>query len=195
MKITLTLIFLLFTSITYGQVYDKIATHHYGSGEITNRIDSLGRKQGFWVNYTMFFNSTCSDLSTEESDTCFQRFSSGQYINDNKIGRWNYYQDAGCFIDFDRIEIYNEDGSVMETNCKYRNCTTYYSPDSSNVTSVIIISNDTINIKCKDKKTCIATIDNKELIKFDFDRLDFEKFRFSLDIFCREILLLKNNKH
>ncbi len=147
MKILLTTIILIFwINFIQGQSFDSIATHHYGNGkEILNQTDSLGRKQGLWVYYKMFFDTKCSALSTLNSYTCFKQLSKGYYKDDKKTGKWEYYTDGGCYFSINRIEFYSNDGSVKEI--KYEeSTTTLYSSDSSLVTSTVIFNTDTFQI-------------------------------------------------
>jgi hypothetical protein len=192
------LIILLFvflrTNSLHGQTYDKVATNRYSKGEPINKTDSLGQKQGLWINYDMFFNSICSALSTGQSDTCFRRISSGQYFDNKKIGEWKYYDDGGCYILVKRTVTFNPDRSMVEINLR-NYVVTSYSADSTLVTSVITAPSDTVSIACKDQKFCITSAHNIELKKFDYKYLDYEQLRISSDAYRREILLLKDNGH
>jgi hypothetical protein len=193
MKATMTLLILFcFSSFVFGQTYDTVATIHFGNGAIINKVDSFGRKQGLWIKYRMFFDSRCSALETGISDTCFRKLSEGEYFNYRKVGTWVYYDDGGCYILRDKAEIFNPDGSVLE----FKNdgsTATDYSYDSSLVTSRISVNDDTVLIKCQNKKTCTAMLGNKILKKFTYDKLDVEQYIISRDGYQREILLLKNN--
>lgn len=61
-----------------------------------NVTDSLGRKQGVWKYY-----SGRNKLIAK-----------GQYSNDKKIGRWEYYTDGGDFYSHSNTYEYHEDGSI-----------------------------------------------------------------------------------
>jgi hypothetical protein len=185
------LFILLRTSSLHGQTYDKIATYRYSKGEPINKIDSIGQKQGLWLNYEMFFNSPCSALSSKQSDTCFRQLSRGHYFNNKKIGRWEYYNDGGCYFSLERTETFNPDGSMVEI--KFLNyVVTEYSPDSSLVTSTIRTASDTISVTCQDRRFCIASVHGIEFKQFDFEYLDYEQSKISSDEYRREILLLKD---
>jgi hypothetical protein len=69
---------------------------------------------------------------------------------------------------------------------------TNYSADSTLITSVITAPSDTISITCKDRKFCVASVNNIELKKFDYRYLDYEQLKTSSDAYSREILLLKD---
>jgi hypothetical protein len=180
---------LSFCSI-YGQSYDTIATHYFGNDtSILNRIDVRGQKQGFWINYQMYLDTYCSGLSSFKSDTCFYQSSRGNFINNNKIGLWEYGTDQGCVRYEIKSEMYYPNGSVKET--KNRGTTiTEFSNDSSFVSSIVVYNNDTISIKCEDKKTCIASYRNKNLNTFIYENLDIEQYFMTIGNYHRRIQLL-----
>jgi hypothetical protein len=177
----------------YGQSYDKIATYHFGNDSlILNNFDKKGQKQGFWINYQMYFDTYCSGLSKFKSDTCFYQNSRGHFVNDKKIGLWEYDADVGCMKSDIKREMFYSNGSVKET--KNRGSTiTDYSKDSSFVSSTVIFNNDTILIKCEHKKTCIATFENKNLHTFTYENLDIEQYFMSIGNYHRRIQLLNYN--
>ncbi|WP_421752680.1 carboxypeptidase-like regulatory domain-containing protein [Croceimicrobium sp.] len=65
-----------------------------------NQLDSLGMKQGPWVEYFMDYSDTNSPF------TIGQKLGEGEYQNDKKQGKWIYFLPNG---EIDRIE-YFEDG-------------------------------------------------------------------------------------
>jgi hypothetical protein len=175
----------------YGQSYDIIASRHFGGGkENLNLTDSLGKKQGKWIHYQMFFDSHCSALSAESSDTCFRTKSMGTYLNNRKIDEWKYYDDGGCYIRTIKIERYYEDGSVEEILPDY-NTITLFNKDSSFVTSTTITSDqDTLQTICKDS-ICTTTYKHHLLKEFDLTILEQELFYVQTGTYNREILKLK----
>lgn len=188
------LIFILFLSIQlsgHGQTYDAIASRHFWNGkEKLNMTDSLGKKQGKWIHYSMFFDSWCSALSAENSDTCFRTKSMGAYLNDRKVGEWKYYDDGGCYIRTTKIEKYNEDGSFEEILPDY-NTKTLFNKDSSLVTSTTIThSKDTVQNICKNRG-CITKYKNHVLKEFEISQLEQELFYVETGTYEREIRKLK----
>jgi hypothetical protein len=183
-----------------GQNFDKIATQYFNNGIQINKIDSIGRKQGLWIHYKMFFNSKCSALSQKVSDTCFREISKGEYLNNLKIGKWIYYNDGGCYFDEDRIEIFCKDGSVnaikkwlIKSNV-FNQENTFYNKDSSLVTSKIIIADvGTMNIKCINKDKCVASFENKIISTFPYDKLELKQYKFANGFYNRELKSIKNS--
>jgi hypothetical protein len=195
-KISIMIVFFMFNFCTnYGQSYDKIATHYFGNDtSILNRIDIKGQKQGFWINYQMYFNTYCSGLSKLKSDTCFYQYGKGYFVNNRKVGLWEYDSDGGC-VKYDiKREMFYPNGSVKETKNKGTTITEY-SRDSSNVSSTVVFNSDTIYIKCDNKKTCIATYENKKLHTFLYENLDIEQYFMSIGNYHRKIQLLIFNSN
>jgi hypothetical protein len=176
-----------------GQTYDNIASRHFNAGKGNlNLTDSLGRKQGSWIHYTMFFNSWCSALSAANSDTCFRFKSSGAYLNDRKIGEWKYYEDGGDNIRTLRIEKYFADASFEEILFDYNTTTTKYNQDSSEVKSVTIFRNstDTIITICQNRQ-CSTKYGNEVLKSFDFSVLENEIYFVHSGNYYRQLKKLK----
>jgi hypothetical protein len=196
---------ILFVMLTFSihsnaQHYDKIATHYYGNDTlILNNVDNMGLKQGLWVHYKMYFDGYCSGLSRYRSDTCFIENSKGTYCNDKKTGYWAYYGSHGCYQTIMRTEFYYPEGSVKET--KYSgNVITHFSPDSAFVSSEIYTdSNDTLYIRCGNKRDCTLTFKGITLSTFKLQYIDIEQYRVIQELYRREISMIKNksvsNRH
>ena len=168
---------------TKGQQYDKIASHHFGNGNKINKVDSIGRKQGYWFiyDYSIYYYDKINIPLIEPKmvkDTSFKRISDGEYLNDKKIGKWYYYDDEIDTRRTIKIEEYNPDGSVLvkENTEIFPNAITYYSSDSIEVISTVVNRADTICINCKEKRICVLKFENKILKEFDYKFLDFIKF-------------------
>jgi hypothetical protein len=191
-NINLILFLTCLTNMVCGQTYDNIATQHFGKGKVElNFTDSLGFKQGIWINYKLIINKYNSELlRTEVTDTSLIKTSSGEYKNNKKIGKWEYY-DTECYgCGVEKIETHNPDGTVEEI--KYsRLCKTIYNADSSIVQSIVFsIEKDTVSINCIDKN-CVAKYKSHILKEFPLKQLDIEQWAISYGNFSREIRLLK----
>jgi len=69
-----------------------------------NQSDSLGRKQGVWVDYFM-------DYSDQESGFSIgQKLAEGTYLDDKKHGIWTFFNSEG---EIDRVEEY-EYGELIQ---------------------------------------------------------------------------------
>lgn len=182
---------MLFLSLNFGysQTYDSIATKYYGNGDQLNQIDSLGNRQGLWINYSMFIYPKDSAISTVKPDTGFKKISRGSYLNDQRIGLWEFYDDHGCTRTTKRIIKYSKDGSVEETKY-WRSTITRYSPDSSLVTSTVNFNEQIMIVNCHKKTECIATYKGKELKRFDYRYLDAIQFGFATGMYSRECKIL-----
>jgi len=196
--LVISLISIICGSLVCGQDFDKVATYHFGNGSHElNKTDELGRKQGLWVHYKMYLNALCSGLATQKADTCLFELSKGNYINDKKVGTWEFYDDGGCYFLTEKTVTYNDDGSVVENNLM-NSTKTEYSPDSSLVVSTIETeisgigeNKDTIIIKCFDKANCVAQYHGKEFREFNYEIFDVEQYLISGGEYNRTIRSLK----
>lgn len=78
----------------------------------------------------------------------------------------------------------------METKYEEKSQTNF-SPDSTFVSSVIIINKDTLYINSQNKETCIISLHNKVFKEMDFSDLEYEQYKIANDFYHREILLFK----
>ena len=85
---------LIYPCIGFSQSYDSIANLHYKIGENpVNFTDSLGLKQGIWIEYRIF-----KRIEIEYSDgnqqyyTSIRKLGQGYYKNNKKSGSLEYYR-------------------------------------------------------------------------------------------------------
>jgi hypothetical protein len=192
----LAIVILFNACITSAQNFDKIATLHLNNGIPVNKTDSLNRKQGKWIHYKMCSFSQNVSHPTGVYDTSFTLFSKGEYVNNHKIGKWEYYNDNRFSFETDRFEIYSEDGSVnrikkypvQSNGLNHEN--TLYNKDSSLITSEITLQTiGTVCIKCINKDKCTATFKKKVVLSFSFDLFDIKREKFCNGFYSRDLRL------
>ncbi len=103
MRAIIIVVLTLLTIQSVSQTYDSLLFNRYERK--MNLIDELGRKQGNWLNYKI---KACKYDSIVLSQYPYQTFvsmvSKGEYLNDQRIGIWEYYIDnidpcsEGCKI-------------------------------------------------------------------------------------------------
>lgn len=192
--------------IGYGQSYDTIATIHYNlyaskNNGILNYTDAKGLKQGLWIKYNMTLCSHYVDLVPVKHDTCFTLLSIGKYNDNKKNGKWKYFDEHSYYRGYyypSEIEDFKNDGSIEKTSENY-SIITNFSSDSLKVTSIVKGHNNDefyeILIDCNNTKECIATFLGKELVRFDYNDLDLEKFKIINGLYDRQIRLLKQESN
>lgn len=192
-RITILLIFL--PKLMLAQSFDSMATKYWGkTSDRLNYIDENGLKQGLWKHYSLHFNTFCSGLSTEKSDTCIYLHSSGNYLNNQKTGIWEYYKDGGCYKYTLRTEQYHSDGSVTINDLESHSSLTY-SGDSGVVSGYVLLNQDTVIITCsKANNLCFAWVDGQKLQEFSFNHLSLEINRINSGYYQRAIQRLKTRK-
>ncbi|MEI6348310.1 MAG: hypothetical protein WCP69_10235 [Bacteroidota bacterium] len=170
---------------SYSQSYDTIGTKYFKDkfGENINSIDSNGLKQGLWVEYIKEFLGSEFDFPWSLKLTEI-----GRYIDNNKIGEWNYFYDYRSSTEF-----YYKDKSVLEL--RYNGfLSNYYNSDSSTIISTVIDETylDTFCIECTNKKRCILYSGDIQLDSFDYSPINL--FIVQQDIFLSVYRRLKLKK-
>lgn len=195
MKKSLTFISIFFIcNAGFSQTYDSIANVYFQNDSTPiNFTDSLGQKQGFWVDYKTYKLIEYSHNKFDARNTRAYKLAQGYYKNDEKSGHWEYFQVPAQYTDAIKTENYHEDGSIEEWKNEFTTFT-YFSKDSTLVYSKVIYNRDTIFINCKNKTTCVASVNRKELLRFEFADLDYEQTRIYLGIYARQTLWLKKEE-
>lgn len=109
-KIVLLTILLIISFDTWSQSYDSLYFHL--RDKKINFRDKLGRKQGSWMHYKIkLCENDSSLLKLEPNNILISEISKGEYLNDKKIGTWEYYTDNHnpCY-----------DGEQLVTKCLYK---------------------------------------------------------------------------
>lgn len=195
MKALILLLFILVYLETYGQTCDTI------EGRIVNCSDSGGLKYGEWEFWNFQWRQKenygpvpgfCQTAPLIHTRTTLR--SKGKYLEDKKIGRWEYFEDNGDAYGVSRVEIYEPDGSVKVVSDS-KLVTTLYNQDSSLVTSTVIAQDkDTVYVSCENGN-CTASFMDTEFIRFALKNLDFEQYRIVFGMYQRKIGEIKNSTY
>jgi hypothetical protein len=166
-----------------------------------NCVDAQGRKQGWWIVIEEpgeIFESNSDDIKVVNNPD----YSFGQFLNDKKIGVWNYIQHGGCYALETKTARYSENGSVVviEGDESRPSSITTYSADSSSIISLIPLMSDTIKIKCTKGKTPDSldseiTIRGNVIKRFNIIQFEFEKSRVEAGMYYRAIQMNNNISH
>ena len=177
-----------------SQTYDSMANVYFqNDSTLINFTDSLGQKQGFWVEYKTYRLIESSHTIFDARNTRAYKLAQGSYKNNKKSGLWEYFKGPECAINTYKTENYFEDRSIEEWKNDFTTYT-YFSSDSNHVSSTVFYERDTIFIHCENKLHCVATVNGKELKVFEYADLDYEQFRIYLGVYARELLWIKEGE-
>lgn len=126
-----------------------------------NKMDSLGRKQGIWVKY---FQPYTDFLGIERKRVKEK----GHYLNDKRIGVWDFYVDGGDYYGIYRTITYFQDSGCL---IQEQNSNIYVSNDSSFIKS--------FNTNNPTKYTICFLIDSG---KYECRRVYPDKFNYKMII-------------
>lgn len=116
-----------------------------------NKIDELGQKQGYWINYDLkielqyFIINTFENECKEITELRYFIKSEGEYLNNRPIGSWSKY--SICQNNYNKIEKISHSTSLGSSS----------HIDTSIIVGKAFILNDTVNIYCKDEKCYFNT--------------------------------------
>ena len=196
MKIFTTILIILVSNFASSQKCDTLKfTSPFLPSDFpdeVNCLDSLGRKQEWWINFRTRQYDLQSPLSGQPSAIAevVEDYSYGKYFNDKKIGKWQYAI-SGCANYIVKTENYFEDGSheVISNGSRVR-----YNSDSSEIECKVEIDPDSVTILCKESNlimACSAIYRGNVIKQFPFKDLEFEIDR--LKMFQNKIR--KGNSH
>ncbi|MES2835943.1 MAG: hypothetical protein V4667_00340 [Bacteroidota bacterium] len=158
-----------------------------------NCVDSLGRKQGWWIYYNVLFSE---EVVFEEKPKGYyvKEYLIGKYISDRKTGEWNtvtqghmggLYKKENYFFTSDTAIYDLWHWRIVEAKISYNK-------DSTLIKSTIInpIEKDTVFINCDSRtkkliNNCNLYYQNKLISTFPDFKFDYE-FYWAQDYLVRE---------
>lgn len=178
-----------------------------------NCVDSLGRKQGWWIYYEIEQGKDSAEYN-QNGPKCglsldinygdyVSYYKLGKYVDGNKAGRW--YEISNRFYSFPSNEenyYYSKDTILIKYINSHEETTLYFNSDSTIIKSkTIYLDKDSICIECrrKNKKTennCKLYYQNKLMKSFPYKDFEFEfdKIRIGIDRQKYKRLLEINSK-
>lgn len=162
-----------------------------------NCVDSLGRKQGWWIYYTIE-NGKDSAEYFQNGPSCGTYYSDhvsyckiGRYLDGNKIGIWNEISTHFFGFPLNQESYYYSKDTVLIKYLTFDEETSvYFNSDSTKVKSKTIYysTKDSVCIECrrKNKKkenNCKLYYQNKLIKSFPYKDFEFEfdKTRIGID--------------
>jgi hypothetical protein len=155
-----------------------------------NCIDSLERKQGWWINYTLKYNPIDKPDELAKGNYV-ESYSYGKYKNNLKIGEWISVANAHLVYVLRRDNYYYSEDTVLITsgfaNGGWNESTLYFNADSTIIKSTSLSPNEKfpICIECNRNgekgKECIMTYRNETIKFFSFDHFDMEFYSSFID--------------
>lgn len=193
-------IFILISFKGYSQHCDTIPKQLYSLANSlstkVNCVDSLGRKQGWWIEYTISKFEYKDEFGKLKVGSAIKYYSYGQYFNNKKVDKWSSYTFEGDQVSVETID-FRRDGAII---VKRIGSVTEYNSDSSIIKSAIFISpNDTAYINCNKKnlrniKNCRLTYNDEVINTFSSDQFNIEKFKVEINTYKRQIEKIRNSK-
>lgn len=189
----LTILLLTLSLTTYGQTCDTI------NEKLINCVDTNGLRQGYWeLTKKKILVSGHGGLGSKEGCRYFEKaeyypLAKGEYLNDKKIGTWEYYLgDKSAHLT--RKITYFKNGSIRDENLVDRYLIEI-SKDTLKVKGQLYHYLDTINIDCQANVCKVELSNSEDLFRFEFtdmDKLEFELLRIQMGVYNREIKKKKN---
>lgn len=192
----LILIFSISLFQVHGQnceTFEKVLFHALPDEfpDTINCVDSIGEKQGWWLNYKVKYNEADRPDELEKGDYV-ERYSFGRYNDNRKVGIWKSVENVHQ-VYVSRVDsfFYGNDSTIHISNYMDggRNETkTYFNADSSIIRYTHFLQDmiDSILIECDrelpTEKQCHMTFGEKEKF-FPFERFGVEVERVSMNNF------------
>ncbi len=205
-KQILILIFLTFTHslITAQQCedFDKSLFHMLPDTfpNKINCVDSLGLKQGWWIDYTLKYNPIDKPDELAKGDYV-ENYSYGKYKDNIKIGDWISVANMHMIYITRKESYYYSADTIMITSGfaegGWNESTLYFNADSSIIKSTSLSPDERfpICIECNKNgeigKECTMTYRNEKIKEFSSDRFDLE-FHSSFIDYKREKKIIDN---
>ena len=148
-----------------------------------NCVDSLERKQGWWIDYTLKYNSI--DKPDELINGGYVKsYSYGKYKDNCKVGEWISVANVHLIYITRKDNYYYADDTILITSGFSRGgwneSELYFNTDSSIIKSISLTPDEKfpICIECnksgKLRKECTMTYRNEKIKEFSYDQFDFE---------------------
>jgi hypothetical protein len=144
-----------------------------------NCLDSLGNKQGWWVDYSKKHNAIAQP-DFLDTGIYVERYSYGLFKNNKKIGTWKLVNNVHLiYEEQESIYIYNNQSSTVHTRFlgENRDVIMNYNNDSTIIKAYSIFNKerDTICFACfKLKDRCTISYKKQYIKTTPFKNLDFE---------------------
>ena len=156
-----------------------------------NCIDSLGRKQNWWINFRTreFEKKSLLVGQPNKIGEVVDNYSYGKYYNDKRIGKWEYIHNGGCYVIVTKTENYFDDGSIEVVYNEGKEKVNY-NADSSLIKCVLEFNTDSIIIICDENDLpvdCRAIYQGRVFKQFSRHYLEFEMERVKIEILEREL--------
>ncbi|MEO8146230.1 MAG: hypothetical protein ABI723_01270 [Bacteroidia bacterium] len=182
MKHCLSILVLFFCFESYGQLYTE--------KKAANSYDSLGIKQGFWIERTLkvklhyyFYTVTNSAQElTQATQFRYFRISEGEYNDGKRVGTWLDYSDCMNYFDLTESEQHIDDKNIEIDTSK-----------ASKLDGQIFLTLDTINVNCIQGNCVFTTSNNQEFKRFTREKLDTELLNLATCKYDR--IICKKKKH
>jgi hypothetical protein len=185
--------FVLTGLISFAQTCDTI------DGQVVNCVDNKGLRQGYWLERKKILQvSGYGCFGIKDDCTYFEKnkfilSSEGLYIDNKKIGLWNYYDNFNNERgDIEKKIIYNNQ-STQEINYTYK----YFislSSDTTNGSGRVYLDIDTVKVTCRQKKCIAETSENIRFLQFPINQLEYELCRIGIGVYDREIRIKKTTR-
>jgi hypothetical protein len=191
-RVIATLIFFLVLGSTISQTCEKYNRKLFHSlpdnlPDSINCKDKLGRKQGWWIYYKVFYNPVDKPDELEKGDYV-PDYIYGQYKDDIKIKDWHTVNNVHQIYDQREDEYhYSKDTTLIKSwfaQGGFNESVILYLKDSTIIKSTSLCADEKhpICIECdKKKETCTMTYRNKFIKVFPFENFasEFERTFFS----------------
>lgn len=146
-----------------------------------NCIDSIGLKQGWWINYTLKHYAILKPDELGKGNYYVESYSYGKYKNNIKIGDWILVANTqSIYVTRKENYYYAEDTIMVTVKSGQKKSTLYFNADSSIIKSISLSSGENfpICIECNKYSTtgkeCTMTYRNENIKEFSFDHFDIE---------------------
>jgi hypothetical protein len=161
MKLNVLLYFLIIPNFLLGQALQ----------DSLNLIDSLGQKQGYWIEKDtkiklVRFEINSSEIYLDEiTEYRLFKMAEGNYLNDQKVGQWYFYPTCTShFVHLKEIKL-----GTLPVGSK----------DTSMIVGEIYQNGDTLFFNCSNNNCIVKTLNNIEIVSFPQKTLDKELENFS----------------
>jgi len=193
-----------YSSITAQQCEDiDMSLFHMLPDTIPNKIncvDSLGLKQGWWINYTLEYNPIDKPDELAKGDYV-ENYSYGKYKDNIKIGDWISVANVHMIYITRKDNYYYANDTILVASefglGGLNKSTKFFNSDSSIIKSTSLPPDEKypILIECNKNgvlgKECIMSYRNETIKEFSYDQFDIE-FDRSFENYNRDKKVINN---
>lgn len=204
------LLMLIFTFISFGQIetyisIDSIKYYHViGNDTVNGKIPTDNNYSGFVEQMVVKHGNRITKVGLAKSTSttldpfvATEKEISGEYLNGNKVGKWEYVYLEGSILKTD-ITIYKNDTIIFKPSLPFGQ-EYYYVRDSSIVYGILNkyendyeMHGEKILFRCEKKEECVfMTADSVEITRSDYSDLKNTINMFESGRFDRKIRKLK----